>query len=310
MNQTAEPLPADGPAHVANPPENQPLKAALWVTGAVAAFVGMAIAGRELSIELDTFELMLYRSIIGLAIVLAIGAALGRLGEVRTRRPGLHVVRNIVHFGGQNLWFYAVGLIPFAQLFALEFTVPLWVALLAPLVLAEKMTATRVAAAGIGFAGIILVARPDSFQLSPGLVAAALCAIGFAGAVILTKILSRTETTLSILFWMTAVQTVMGFIAASLDGRIQVPAVTALPWLALVGFAGLLAHFCLTTALRLAPATVVAPLDFARLPIIAIIGLVFYDEPLSVFVFAGAILVFAGNYLNIRAERRRVAYGV
>ncbi len=289
------------------PPESQPVKAAIWLTGAVVSFTSMAVAGREVTTELDTFELMLFRSLIGLAIVVAIGGWLGRLGEVRTAHIGTHAIRNVFHFTGQNLWFYAVGLIPFAQLFALEFTVPLWVALLAPLVLAEKLTPTRIGAAGIGFLGILLVARPDTLALNAGFVAAALCAIGFAGSVIFTKILSRTETTLSILFWLTLTQAAMGLVTSGLDGEIALPSTTALPWVLVIGFGGIVAHYCLTTALRLAPATIVAPLDFARLPIISTIGLVFYDEPLSLFVFAGAALVFAGNFINIRAEQRRIA---
>jgi len=273
---SASETPSDGLCD--SEPKSQPVKAAIWIIGAMASFTSMAIAGREVSVELDTFELMLFRSLIGIVIVVSIGAWSGRLGQVRTKRIGLHIVRNIFHFAGQNLWFYAVALIPFAQLFALEFTVPLWVALLAPFVLAERMTAARVLAA----------------------------LIGFAGSVIGTKILSRTETTLSILFWLTIIQAGLGVVFASLDGGISLPSSSALPWIVLVGCAGLLAHFCLTNALRLAPATIVAPLDFARLPIIAVIGLVFYNEPLSLFVFAGAILVFGANFLNIWSEQRRI----
>ncbi|MHA1189767.1 MAG: DMT family transporter [Alphaproteobacteria bacterium] len=301
---SASETPSDGLCD--SEPKSQPVKAAIWIIGAMASFTSMAIAGREVSVELDTFELMLFRSLIGIVIVVSIGAWSGRLGQVRTKRIGLHIVRNIFHFAGQNLWFYAVALIPFAQLFALEFTVPLWVALLAPFVLAERMTAARVLAALIGFAGILLIVRPDAMALSPGIIAAGLCAIGFAGSVIGTKILSRTETTLSILFWLTIIQAGLGVVFASLDGGISLPSSSALPWIVLVGCAGLLAHFCLTNALRLAPATIVAPLDFARLPIIAVIGLVFYNEPLSLFVFAGAILVFGANFLNIWSEQRRI----
>ena len=65
-------------------------------------------------------------------------------------------------------------------------------------------------------------------------------------------------------------------------------------------------HFCPTTALQLAPATVVAPLDFARLPLIAVVGMVFYGEALEIAVFAGALIIFIANYLNIRAEQRRL----
>ena len=103
----------------------QPLKAALWMMGAIASFTTMAVAGRAVSIELDTFETMMYRSFFGVVIVVAALWGLGRMHEVNTDRLHIHAVRNVCHFTGQNLWFFAVTLIPFAQLFALEFTSPL-----------------------------------------------------------------------------------------------------------------------------------------------------------------------------------------
>jgi drug/metabolite transporter (DMT)-like permease len=71
-------------------------------------------------------------------------------------------------------------------------------------------------------------------------------------------------------------------------------------WTGLIGFAGLTAHFCLTKALTLAPATVVVPIDFARLPLIAIVGMLVFNETLDIYVFAGALVIFAANFLNIR----------
>ena len=114
---------------------------------ATASFTAMAVAGRELSGVLDTFEIMTIRSAVGLLIVLTIAWARRMTGEIRVRRLRLHAFRNLSHFIGQNLWFYAVAIIPFSQLFAFEFSVPIWVALLAPFFLQEKLTRTRVAAA-------------------------------------------------------------------------------------------------------------------------------------------------------------------
>ncbi len=108
------------------------LTAALWMTGAIASFSAMAVAGRAVSFELDTFELMTWRSVVGIVIVLSVGLATGTLKQVTTRHMGWHLIRNLSHFAGQNLWFLAVTLIPLAQVFALEFTSPLWVVVLAP----------------------------------------------------------------------------------------------------------------------------------------------------------------------------------
>lgn len=279
------------------------LRAAIWMTGAIASFSAMAIAGRAVSHDLDTFELMLYRSCVGFVIVLTVLLVRGRQGDIRTANARLHLVRNIAHFAGQNLWFFALTVIPLAQVFALEFTSPLWVAALAPLVLGERLTATRAVCAVVGFVGILIVAQPGSGTgLSPGIVAAALSAICFAFTAMFTRKLTRTETTLAILIWLTATQIVLGLITAGYDGDIALPNWTTAPWLVLIGCAGLLAHACLTTALSLAPASVVIPIDFTRLPLIALIGALFYDEPIGWALVVGAGLIIAANLINIRAE--------
>ncbi|WP_417741120.1 DMT family transporter [Salipiger sp.] len=283
---------------------SQTLQAVLWMTGAVVSFTSMAVAGRAVSLDLDTFEIMLYRSIIGAIIVTSVLMATGKLSQVNRDRFGLHVARNISHFAGQNCWFFAVATIPLAQVFALEFTSPLWVILLSPLVLGERITTTRAIAAGIGFIGILVVARPTPETLSPGLVAALLAGIGFAGSAVFTRRLTRTASTGCILFWLTVMQAVFGLVCAGIDGDIALPATTTWPWVALIAVAGLVAHFCLTTALRLAPAPVVMPIDFARLPLVAVVGMLLYAEALDPFVFLGAAIIFGANYFNILRETR------
>lgn len=282
----------------------EPLRAALWMAGAVASFSLMAVAGREMAGTLDTFEIMLYRSLIGVALVLGFALAAGRMADLETSRAGAHLTRNVFHFTGQNLWFYSVGVIPLAHVFALEFTVPLWVAALAPLVLGEAMTRVRVIAAVLGFLGILIVARPGITPTEFGHLTALSAALFFAGTYLATKRLARTETTLTILFWMTAMQSVMGLVTAGVDGEIRLPDGETWPWVLAVGVCGLSAHLCVTSALQTAPAMLVAPMDFARLPIIAVVGMVLYGEPLEVAVFAGGALILLGNLVNIRGEGR------
>lgn len=284
---------------------SRPLLAAVWMTGAIVSFSSMAVAGRALSGELDTFEMMMYRSFIGLAVVVPIGLATGKLREIRFDRLPLHFLRNLAHFTGQNLWFYSLTLITLAQVFALEFTSPIWVMVFAVLFLGERLTRTRLTAVALGFLGAILVAKPGAGGDPLGLSLAAASAICFAGSIVCTKLLTRTETILGILFWLTAMQAVMGIVATGWDGDIAWPSPQAWPWVALIGCAGLLAHTCLTNALAVAPATVVTPLDFLRLPAIAVVGMAFYGEPLDLWVFLGAALIFGGNYLNILTESRR-----
>lgn len=281
-------------------------RAALWMGGAIASFSAMAVAGRAVSHDHDTFELMFYRSLIGLALVLAVSSLAGTRRSIRPGPLGLHLVRNLFHFAGQNLWFFALTLVPLAQVFALEFTAPLWVLILAPVVLGERITRPQAWAALIGFIGVLAVTRPFSAPLTPGVLAAAGAAIGFAASAIFTRKLTRTESVTSILFWLTAMQAVFGFLAATLDGQIALPSAAAAPWLALIGLAGLTAHFCLTSALRLAPASTIMPVDFLRLPLIAFIGWAVYGEALDPWVTIGAALIVAGNWINLALTRRKL----
>ncbi|SNS56850.1 DMT family transporter [Antarctobacter heliothermus] len=283
------------------------LRGCLWMTGAIASFSVMAIAGRAVSLDLDTFEIMLFRSIIGIAIVVSVAGLAGRLGDITRRRMGMHLVRNIFHFSGQNLWFYSITAIPLAQVFALEFTSPFWVMVLSALILSERLTPNRVAAAIVGFIGILIVTRPSPETADIGQLTAALAAIGFAGSAVFTRLLTRTEKITCILFWLTVTQALFGLICAGIDGDIAVPSAASMPWVALIAFAGLVAHFCLTTALSLAPATVVMPIDFARLPVIALVGVALYAEPLDPLVLVGALVIFGANYANIWFETRKRA---
>ena len=272
--------------------------------GAMVSFTLMAISGRSLADKLDTFEIMTYRSFIGIAIVLLIAYRAGTLGEIRTRYLKLHIIRNIFHFSGQNLWFFAILYVPLSQMFVFEFSTPLWVAVCAPLVLGERLTLIRFMAAAMGFFGILVVARPDFSDVNPAIIAAALCAVGFAGATLATKILTRTETITAILFWLTVLQAVFGVICAGYDGVMDIPRGSEWLWVFIIGICGLCAHFCITTALQLAPATIVTPFEFLRLPLITFVGVVLYGEKLEWLVFLGAFIVLLANIMNIRAETR------
>ena len=282
------------------------LQAALWMIGSIVSFTVMAVAGREVSDTLDTFEIMLFRSITGLIIMVVVISITNGWQKITVARWRLHGVRNLAHFTGQNLWFYALTVLPLAQVFAFEFTTPIWVILLAPLLLNERITRIGATAAAIGFVGVLIVARPDPTSLSPGLFAAASCAIAFALTAILTRKLTQTETIATILLFLTGTQLIFGLICAGYDGAITLPTGIVLFWVIGIGCAGLLAHFCLTTALSLAPANIVMPIDFARLPTIAIVGMLLYQEAIDIWVFVGAFIIFGANYLNISAQSKPV----
>ena len=275
------------------------------MAGAIASFSLMAVAGREVASQHDTFEILLYRSIVSLVIVLAVSGATGAIRQINARNLGLHLLRNGSHFIGQNLWFFALVLIPLAQVIALEFTAPIWVALLAPLVLGERLTWRSGLAALVGFAGVLVVVRPDLDALSPAMLAALGAAVCFAFSALFTRKLTRTASITCIMFWLTIMQGGLGLLCAAADGEVALPSAPALPWLTLIGVTGLSGHFCLSKALSLAPAGIVMPMDFVRLPVMAVAGLLLYGERIDLFVILGSALIFSANWLNLDSSSRR-----
>jgi len=270
--------------------------------GAVASFVLMAISGRVILKEIDTFELMLYRSLIGLlVVVLLVSRSKRGFSQLRTSIFGQHIVRNIFHFAGQNLWFFAIVSISLSQLVALEFTNPLWVAILSPFMLGEALTKQKMFIVSLGFIGVLIVAQPGVEPFTIGHAAGLAAAVGFALNSILTRKIMRRDSVLTVLFWMTAMQALFAFVL-SLYGGIPWPDAALWPWLIIVGLTGLSAHFCLTSALSLAPASIVAPMEFVRLPIIAIVGMLLYQEPFMAAVFIGGAVILAANILNLRLK--------
>ena len=275
-----------------------------WMLGAMISFTLMAVSGRELFSSLDTFEIMLYRSLVGILLVLAFGKYFKTLHQIRKENLSLHFIRNISHFGGQNFWFYAIALIPFSQLFAFEFSTPLFIVFLAPIFLGELLTKEKLIAAAIGFLGIMLVARPDLNTINWALIAAFLLPVCFAATAIATKLLTRKFSLTCILFWLVIMQTFFSLICAGYDFDIRIPTQTDLPFLLVVSVTGLTAHLCMTKAFSLAPVSVVMPIDFVRLPLISVVGYLFYNEVLTWYIILGSALVFVGNYINIKAEER------
>jgi len=278
------------------------IRAALWMSGALVSFSAMAIAARQLSAEMSIFQLLAIRSLAGL-LILAVVLQRAGWAQVRTRRSGTHLLRNIAHFGGGYAWFYGVGVISLTEVFAIEFTVPIWTAILATIFLGERMTRQRALAVALGFAGILVMLRPGVAAVSvPALVVlgGALC---FAVAYVVMKRLSASETPLAILFYMNAIQLPLGLVPA-LPQWVW-PAADAWPWVGVVAVAGLAAHYCIAKALRLADASVVVPMDFLRLPLIAVVGFMFYGEALSAWVLVGALVVCLATWLNLRGTRQR-----
>ncbi|MCW8904293.1 DMT family transporter [Sedimenticola sp.] len=282
----------------------------LWMMGALFSFCLMAVGARELSGEIDTFQTLFFRSLIGLIFITLIIYSTGRVALFSTRRGALHIGRNLFHFGGQYGWFTGIGLLPLAEVFALEFTVPIWTLLFAALFLKEGLTAKKILAILFGIAGVLVIVRPGSeiFDLASLIVIAA--AICYSVAHVSTKALSNTDHPLTVLFYMCLVQLPVGLLLSLSSWRLPDPLQWL--WLLLVGVTALTAHYCITRAMQLSEAGIVVTLDFLRLPLIAVVGVLFYHEPFDVALMLGAGLMLLGNLLNVyqqKADAPRILRG-
>jgi drug/metabolite transporter (DMT)-like permease len=281
------------------------VRVVLWMTGALLSFSAMAVSVRGLAATLGVMEILALRAGLGLIIVGSLAALRGDLrATINCRHLRLHVFRNTVHVGSSYLWATSLLLIPLAMTFALEFTTPAWTLLLAAPVLGERLTASRIGAVVFGLLGVLVILRPGLATFQPGSLLALMAAFGLAVTLIATKKLTRTDSTFAILFWMMLIQLPIALIASeplfvTKLNQTQIPALIG------IGVSGLASHYCLTNAFRAGDAGVVVPLDFMRIPLIAVIGWWLYGEPLDVFVFLGAGLIVTGILWNLRSEARR-----
>ena len=273
-------------------------KAALWMVGWLAAMVTMAVAGRETVNQLSAFQVMELRAMIGLVLLSPLVFAAGGLSAMKTAHPWRHIWRNAVHYAAQYAWLIAVTLIPLAQVISIEFTMPIWTAVLAVLFIGEKLNRWKVVAIALGLVGVVMIVRPAVDSVEPGQLYALFAAFGFSISVILIKALTRTDSVVRIIFWRLIIQGVIGAVPAL---WVWQPVPDGLwPWILLVAICGTFSHYCMARAMVHADATIVVPMDFLRVPLTALIGWLVYAEAIDVFTATGAVLILMGNLLNLK----------
>lgn len=272
-------------------------KAVLWMFGGMLSFSLMAISGRELSAELSTSQILFVRSIIGFFIMVIVISFVG-WEQLKTRKIGAHILRNIAHFLGQYAWFYGIALISLAEVFALEFTMPFWAAILAVVILGERISLKRVFSIGLGFLGVLIMLRPGLQIISPAAIVVLGAAFLYAFAHTFTKYLSAFDAPVAVVFYMAAIQLVIAIVFCFQD--FVWPGLSLLPWTIGVGVFALSANYSLTRAFKLSDISVVMPIDYLRLPFIALVGFVFYQESPDVWVLLGGAIVILGSWLNLK----------
>jgi drug/metabolite transporter (DMT)-like permease len=268
------------------------------MAGWLTLLVIVAVAGREATRQLSVFQIMELRSVLGFLMLYPLVRRNGGLAAMKTSRPLQHIGRNLVHYAGQAGWFFALTLIPIGQVVAIEFTMPIWTAILAATFLGERMSVSKIAAIVLGIVGVIVIVRPATGEINPGQLIALAAAVGFGISIAMMKSLTRTETTLAIVFWMTVIQGAAGFLP-SIYFWVW-PSAYSWGWIVVIAFCGTFSHFCMARAMLYADATVVVPMDFLRVPLTAAAGWLIYGERLDMLTALGATLILAGNLLNLK----------
>ena len=275
----------------------------LWMMGGLVSLSLMAIGARELAGQITTFQILFFRSVISLIVITLIIYKSKKTRLFSSKRIKLHIVRNVFHFVGQYGWFLGLGLLPLAHVFALEFTVPLWTLVIAAQFLKEDITIRKVIAVLFGVAGVYIILKPGIEIVDSASIIVLIAAIGYSVSHVTTKALSNTEDSLTVLFYMCLIQLPIGFLFTMNDWVL--PDSHQCFWLSIIGITALTAHYCITNAMKLAEAGIVVTLDFLRLPLIAVVGVIFYSEAFDVAVILGASLMFFGNLINLNSSKTK-----
>lgn len=270
--------------------------------GALASFSLMAIGARELSGELSIFQILFFRSVIGLLFISFVILYFKNKVSIRTEKIGLHSFRNVIHFFGQYGWFLGIGILPLAEVFALEFTVPIWTLIIAAIFLGEAITTTKFISVFLGMVGVLVIVQPGYAILNSASFIVLAAAICYAISHTATKSLSSSESAISILFYMCLIQLPVGLLLSLANW--SWPIGEQWLWLIVIGFTALSAHYCMTKAMQYAEVTTVVTMDFLRLPFIALVGMFFYGEQFEMSLIVGGALMLIGNLIRIKRPKR------
>lgn len=266
-----------------------------------AAFSVMHVAVRHVSAELEPLQIVFFRNLFGLAALtpLLIGAG---FAQMRTRRLGLHAFRGLINICAMMMFFTAVTITPLAKVTALSFTAPIFTAILSVLILGERFKLRRWVAIAAGFAGMLIILRPGLTVVETGAMLSLAAATLWATALIIIKILSRTESSVAIVAWMGI------FLSAfSLGPALWVwrdPSLSAWGWLVFIGVAGSIAQVSISQAMKETDPTAVLPFDFLKLIWTSLLAAWFFGEIPDRYTWIGAGVIFSAGVYILRRERR------
>jgi drug/metabolite transporter (DMT)-like permease len=282
----------------------RPAVGIFWMS--TSAFGSSAMNGltREAAADIHAFEVAFFRNVFGFAALLPMLLRNGVKATMRTRHPLLHACRGVLNAVAMLSFFYAVTVTPLSTVAALGFTAPLFAAVLAIPILGERPGWRRWIALVVGFIGALVIVRPGLGEVSFGMLLVLGSSAAWAGALIIIKILARSDSSLTITIYAALFLTPITLAAALFFWSAPSPTT----WLLLVGIGifGSLTQWSIAQAFHEADATVVLPFDFTKLLWASIIGYVFFAEiPDPLTLLGGSIILGSVTYVAYRERRRR-----
>ena len=275
------------------------VRGALWMSAASFFFALIYVVIRRLTETVPIMELVLFRALLGMAFM-APWLMRSGLGALRTARWGMYIWRTVVSYSGMLCWFYALSNMPLADATSLMFTLPLFAVLLAAMFLGERVGVDRWMATAIGFAGALIIIRPGFVEVGVAAGAALYTALSYAGGSAMTKSLVRTESSNAVVFYTFAL---LGVVAVGpAIATWTTPAWDDVSWIILFGVLSAVATQCVTRSFAAAPASVVVPFQFLKLPFVAAIALLWFAEEPDPWTWLGALVIFASSYAIVRRE--------
>lgn len=273
---------------------------------AVFGLAGIMISVRALKPDIHVLELLFLRALVGLIVITVIMAPRGRRGLI-TKRPVMQIFRNLAHVIAQFCVFFAVITIPLAQVTAIEFTIPAMTAALAALTIGEKVSSHRWIGMAVSFVGVLFIVRPGFVEVPVEVLIIIVGALFFSINNVMVKVLSQTDSAGNMVFTMNALQ-VLILIGPAIYFWTN-PEWRHVPWILMLGLSGMIAHYCMSRALQLIDTSVCFPIDFLRLPLIAVIAWLAWDETFSPWTVVGAMIIFGSTYYAVSRESKEKAKG-
>ena len=273
--------------------KNKKILGTIWMLGFILNITITAICIRELSFKYSSFEIQNFRNIFSIIIILIFFKTKNNV-HLTTFQLKNNFIRNIFHFIGQSAWTWGLTVLPLAVVFSLEFTMPIWAAIIAIIIFKEKITLNKILFLILGLLGTCIILLPDTKYIGIYNIIVLFSAITYAIAHNFTKKLTSTDSIISILFYMAIIQLPFSLIGSFIVDNLHYNIVKEMPLIILLTITSLLAHYCLSSALKNSEASVVLPIDYIRLPLIIFIGWYYYDEIISSNVFIGSVFIIFG----------------